>query len=88
MATRIPMGRERYRDMENGVRPLSKSCMTLADRVTDLLEHEVLWIRRHRAGLSRSQLAKRVQVTKQWLTQMEHGEAPVDTLRAFWDQQR
>jgi DNA-binding XRE family transcriptional regulator len=87
MAAKLEMGRGRYRTTEAGARELNKPCLTLAERVTDLLQHEHLWLLRKRAGFSRAQLARKAKVSRWWLTQMERGEAPVITLQDYWDRQ-
>lgn len=46
--------------------------------------HEACFILRRRKGLSVERLARRLRVTPEWLTQMEHGAAPVDRLARFW----
>lgn len=52
--------------------------------VEPLAEHERLWLRRKRAGVTRAQLARTLHLSEFWVYRMEHGLAPLDALRAHW----
>lgn len=48
-------------------------------------ENEQCYIMRRRAGVKASEVAKKIGVSRYWLSRMERGTAPVDTLAKFWN---
>lgn len=50
-----------------------------------LAVHEQCFMLRRRAGLTAAAVAKTIGVSRYWLSRMERGTAPVDTLAAHWD---
>lgn len=49
-----------------------------------LAVHEQCFLLRRRTGLKASEVAKKIGVSRYWLSRMERGTAPVDTLAAHW----
>lgn len=49
-----------------------------------LLEREAYTIMRRRSGLSRDEVADKMDVSTFWLRQMEAGAAPIKRLAQFW----
>jgi transcriptional regulator with XRE-family HTH domain len=46
--------------------------------------HEECFMLRRRKGLTAGEVAKKIGVSRYWLSRMERGTAPVETLTAFW----
>lgn len=53
--------------------------------ISQLTIAESCWLHRRRAKMALGALARKLRVSKWWLTKMEAGKEPVsDALRAFW----
>lgn len=46
--------------------------------------HEQCYLARRRKGVQRQQLAKKLKVSRLWITLMEQGKAPVALLANYW----
>lgn len=69
-----------YRALEGGTLKFSMPKLKLGK----LDPREACTIMRHRKGWSTQDLADRIRVSRYWITRMERGDAPVDTLVAYW----
>lgn len=56
-----------------------------APDVGDLADHECCLLYRRRTGFTRERVARELGVSKQWVTMMEHGEAPCGRLIEYWE---
>lgn len=49
-----------------------------------LEDHEQCYLLRRRDGLTAAEVAKEIGVSRYWLSRMERGTAPVETLASYW----
>jgi len=76
----LGVGRMTYSRMENDLHA-TPFCVLLGK----LAEHEIFYLLRRRAGLSRAQLASTLGVSLSWLTDMERGRVSNRRLSYFWE---
>lgn len=81
MADHLKVGRRAYDRMAAGTDPVPAAVRVNPET---LEAHEVCFLRRRRAALSRKEMARLVGVSEWWLTQMERGREAPDRLVAFW----
>lgn len=77
-AKRFNVSRRRFGEMEQRGE---------VDWETDIepAPHEICMVKRCRAGLTQSELAEQIGVTRYWLSLMECGKATSTKLEAYWD---
>ena len=83
-ADRLGVSRYKYRRWESG--KVTDGMPTPALRF--LQAHEICYLRRRRAGITVYQMAEMIGMSRWWVIQMEHGEAPAKRLIRFWRQRR
>lgn len=54
-------------------------------KLGDLTDHECCLLYRRRTGFTRERVAQELGVSKQWVTMMEHGQAPCGRLLEYWE---
>ena len=82
----VPFGR--YRQWESGVENLLEDfkCPDTSIKESDLYEYEICMLKRRRAGLTQSKIARLLGVTAVWVRKMEAGDGNVKRLKEYWNE--
>lgn len=79
-AARLKIALHIYKAMEADTYPTS------SPKIGRLEEREAYFILRRRSGYTMNELAADMGCCKWWLQKMERGDAPLGTLRAYWEE--